>query len=185
VEEIIAGAPAAVPPQVELIVHWKGGTHTRLVVLRNRSGQHRRSTAQAVVEVVRDLARSLPDAEIARVLNRLGYHTGAGNTWTHGRVTALRNHQGIAVFTPALDHADRLTLADAAKRLGVSTAAARRLVTRGLLPATQPVPYAPWSIRADALDTEAVQQAVHVVQRGQALPRTPAPNQLTFENSTT
>jgi DNA invertase Pin-like site-specific DNA recombinase len=185
VEEIIARAPATVPPQVELIVHWKGGTHTRLVVLRNRSGQHRRSTAQAVVEVVRDLARSLPDAEIARVLNRLGYHTGAGNTWTHGRVTALRNHQGIAVFTPALDHANRLTLADAAKRLGVSTAAARRLVTRGLLPATQAVPYAPWSIRADALDTEAVQQAVNAVQRGQALPRTPAPNQLTIENSTT
>ena len=119
------------------------------------------------------------------MLNRLGYHTGAGNTWTHGRVTALRNHQGIAVFTPAIDHANRLTLAEAAKRLGVSTAAARRLVTRGLLPGTKAVPYAPWSIRADALDTEAVQQAVHAVQRGQALPRTPAPNQLTIENSST
>ena len=60
-----------------------------------------------------------------------------------GRVTALRNHQGIAVFTPTLDCGNLLTLADAAKRLSVSIAATRRLATRGLIPATQAVPYAP------------------------------------------
>lgn len=41
VEEIIATSVPEPSPQVELIMHWKGGKHTRLVVSRNRTGQHR------------------------------------------------------------------------------------------------------------------------------------------------
>ena len=55
----------------------------------------------------------------------------------------------------------------------------------GLLSATQPVRYAPWSIRADDLEAEAVRCAVDAVRRGQPLPRTDTANQLAFDNSTT
>ena len=64
--------------QIDLTIHWKGGKHTELVIPRNRTGQHRRVTDRAIVDVVRDLARVQPDQHIARVLNRLGYRTGSG-----------------------------------------------------------------------------------------------------------
>jgi hypothetical protein len=76
IEEIIAKVVAAPQPQIELLIHWKGGAHTQLVIPRNRTGHHRRCTDREVVAVVRDLARTLPDAQIARVQNRLGYRTG-------------------------------------------------------------------------------------------------------------
>lgn len=143
---------------LDVLVHWAGGTHTRLRVPRNRTGEHRRCTAREVVDVVRDLARQLPDAQIARILNRLGYRTGADNTWTQQRVISLRHAHDIPVFSAVPDGAATLTIEQAATRLGVSTTTVRRLITTGRLPATQPVPYAPWAIAPDHLGAEAVQQ---------------------------
>jgi DNA invertase Pin-like site-specific DNA recombinase len=79
IEEVVVTISAE-PPEILLLVHWKGGKHTRLTVRKNRTGHHRYCTARTIVDVVRDLARSLPDREIARILNRLGlgYRTGHG-----------------------------------------------------------------------------------------------------------
>ena len=52
---------------IELVIHWKGGKHTALKIHNNRTGQHSRSTKREVVEIVRELANRLPDAQIARV----------------------------------------------------------------------------------------------------------------------
>ncbi len=184
IEEIIAHLKAD-PAQIELIIHWKGGKHTRMVVSRNRTGEHRRCTDRAIVEVVRDLARSLPDAQIARVLNRLGYRTGAGNTWTQMRVTGLRTHHRIPVFDRAADREAVLTIDDAARLLGIGTATVRQMIVRGLLPATQPVRYAPWAIRREDLERDAVRRAVEALKRERALPRTASTEQLTLEDSHT
>jgi excisionase family DNA binding protein len=185
IEEIIATTVATPQPQIELLIHWKGGKHTQLVIPRNRKGHHRRSTDREVVTVVRDLARTLPDPQIARVLNRLGYRTGAGNTWTQHRVTSLRSYHQAPAFDRAVDRVRLLTIAEAAKALGVSTGTVRRMISLGLLPATQPVLHAPWAIREEDLQIAAVQRAVEAVKRGGALPRTHAPGQLTLDNSTT
>ena len=168
---------------LEVLIHWAGGTHTRLHVPRNRTGEHRRCTAREVVDVVRDLARQLPDAQIARILNRLGYRTGAGNTWTQQRVISLRHAHDIPVFSAEPDGAVTLTIEQAAARLGVSTTTVRRLITTGRLPATQSVPYAPWAIVPDQLGAEAVQRAVAVVKAGRKLPQTAPETQLTLTNA--
>ncbi len=170
---------------LDLLIHWKGGKHTRLQVPRNRTGQHRRCTDRAVVEVVRDLARRVPDAQIARLLNRLGYRTGAGNTWTQQRVVSLRHAHGIAVYTPTSPDSAMLTIGQAARALGVSTTTVRKLIAAGRLPATQPVPYAPWAIRPDDLHAAPIQQAVQAVKSGRQLPRTAPEAQLTLMNSQT
>ena len=183
IEEIVATATAE-PPQVMLVMHWKGGKHTQLVVRKNRPGGHRYCTDRALIDVVRDLARSLPDGEIARILNRLGYRTGQENSWTAGRVTSLRNgHQIPAVERTA--SARLLTIADAASALGVSPMTVRRLVVAKVLPATQPVPYAPWAIRRDDLSLEPVQRAAAAVKKGRRLPLPVSANQLTLSNSQT
>jgi hypothetical protein len=183
VEEIIVSEQSA--RVLELLIHWKGGKHTRLHVPRNRTGQHRRCTNRAVVEVVRELARRVPDAQIARILNRLGYRTGAGNTWTQQRVVSLRHAHGIPIYTPSSDSAAPLTIGQAAHALGVSTTTVRRLITSGRLPATQPVSYAPWTIRPADLNAPSVQRAVQAVKSGRSLPRTVPETQLTLINSQT
>ena len=70
---------------LELIVHWKAAT-TPSTVKRNRAGQTRWTTDVEVVDLVRALARQMPDETIAAVLNRSGKSTGHGNSWTRGRV---------------------------------------------------------------------------------------------------
>jgi excisionase family DNA binding protein len=185
IEEIIAKVTSEPHPQIELIIHWKGGKHTRLVIPRNRTGQHRYCTDRAVIDVVRDLARSMPDAGIARILNLLGYRTGAGNTWTQHRVLSLRSHHRIPAFDRATDRPKLLTIADAAQALGVSPATVRRMIQAGLLPATQPVLYAPWAIHEEDLAKRAVQQAIEAVRSGRALPRTGETAQLALEDSST
>lgn len=173
------------PREIELTIHWKGGKHTALVIPRNRTGQHRRSTDRAVVDVVRDLARAQSDGDIARVLNRLGYRTGADNTWTALRVLSLRRYHGIAAFERAADRRGVLTIAEAACTLGVSAATVRRMIELGMLPATQPVLHAPWAIRQEDLAREAVQRAVTAVKAGRALPRSDDVAQLRLTESTT
>ncbi len=183
VEEIVATATAE-PPQVTLGMHWKGGKHTQLIVRKNRAGGHRYCTDRAVIDVVRDLAHSLSDGEIARILNRLGCRTGQQNSWTAARVASLRDGHQI----PAVDRtasAKLLTIVDAATALGVSPMTIRRLITGKVLPATQPVPYAPWAIRREDLALEQVQRAAEAVKQGRRLPQPASANQLTLSNSQT
>lgn len=62
-----------------LMVHWQGGDHTRLEVVKNRIGQNRFKTAMETVQLVCELARLLPDHSIAPVLNRLGIRSARGH----------------------------------------------------------------------------------------------------------
>jgi Recombinase/Recombinase zinc beta ribbon domain/Helix-turn-helix domain len=183
IEEIVATATVE-PPHVTLVLHWKGGTHTQLAVRKNRPGGHRYCTDRAVIDVVRDLARSLPDGEIARILNRLGYRTGQQNSWTATRVASLRYGHQI----PAVDRTTApllLTIVDAAQALGVSPMTIRRLITANVLPATQPVPYAPWAIRHEDLTLDPVQRATEAVKTHRRLPPPAVANQLMLSNSLT
>ena len=84
--------------QLEMVVHWQGGDHTRLTVKRNRAGQSRWATDTEVVDVVRALARQMPDETIAAVLNRSGKATSHGNSWTRGRICSLRRQYDIAIY---------------------------------------------------------------------------------------
>ena len=51
-----------------LIIHWQGGDHTELTVKKNKVGQTRWTVAADVVDLVRVLARQLPDNAIAAIL---------------------------------------------------------------------------------------------------------------------
>jgi hypothetical protein len=88
---------------LELIAHWESGDHTRLIVKRNRAGQTRWTTDVEIVDLVRALARQMPDQTIAALLNRSGKSTGRGNSWTRGRSRRLprRSRGRGAVLTRA------------------------------------------------------------------------------------
>src|SRR5271169_5621167 len=84
--------------RLHLVLHWQGGDHTRLEVLKNRSGQNRFKTDVATEQLVRELARLLPDQSIAPVLNRLGIRSARGQTWTQLRVRNFRGAHQIPVY---------------------------------------------------------------------------------------
>jgi DNA invertase Pin-like site-specific DNA recombinase len=183
IEEIIASI--VTDQNIQLIIHWKGGKHSVLYVRKSRTGEHRYATDREIVEVVRELARTLPDAQIARVLNRLGYRTGAGNTWIQSRVDSLRNNHGIAAFNPERDGDGVVTIGQASQILDVSTEAVRKLIKCGVLSARQPVPYAPWAISREQLADEPVRAAVEAVKLRRKLPQSVPAHQLNLIKSGT
>jgi hypothetical protein len=144
---------------LELIVHWQGGDHTRLMVKRNRAGQTRWTTDVEVVDLVRALARQMPDQTIAALLNRSGKSTGRGNSWTRGRICSLRHQYDIAIYRDG-EHADRgeATIEEAATVLALSPTTIRRLIVDGILLATQHCKGAPWIIRRADLDREEIRR---------------------------
>ena len=110
-------------PVIDMVLHWKGGDHTALQVkLRlNAAGRHHWPPPGDTIALVRELARLLPDRQIARLLNRSGKSTGYGNGWTEQRVRGFRNHHDIAVYRDG-EWADRgeITLDAAAQIIGVA-----------------------------------------------------------------
>ena len=132
---------------IELLLHWRGGDHTRLTVPRNRTGQHRWCTDATVGDSIRGLARQLPNRAIAQTLNRLGKRTGRGNAWTEARVRTFRSQHRVPAHRPG-EMAERgeLTLKDAAERLDISTMTVLRLICDGTPVAQQVCRGAPSAI---------------------------------------
>jgi excisionase family DNA binding protein len=147
--------------RVQLKLHWHGGDHTELVARKNPSGTSHLATDTDTVELIRSLARLLPDASIAALLNRLGKRTTRDNTWNAVRVCAFRNSHDIAVYRDG-ERAERgeVNLEEAAQVLQVKSMTVLRLIQRKVLVAQQPCVGAPWSIRRDDLDSSAVRQAL-------------------------
>ena len=144
---------------LDLVIRWQGGDHTALKVRKNRAGQHRWSTDADVVDLVRVLARQMPDKAIAAVLNRAGKTTGRGNGWTRSRVCSLRNHRGIAPYREG-ERGERgeVTLDEAAAAIVGEPSTVRRLIQDGQLAASQLCKGAPWVIRAGDLESDEVKQ---------------------------
>lgn len=172
--------------EIVLVIHWKGGLHTEVRVRRRRRGQSSTHTAPETVAAVRSLARVCPDAFIANVLNRNGLRTGRGNFWTRERVTTLRCHHGIPVYS-----ADRrkqegwLNLTEAARLLGVNARTIRFAVEHGELVAEHPLPDGPWIFSRSDLQSE---RALALAERARSRNREAAiPNEdqgvLDFSNT--
>ena len=145
---------------LDLVIRWHGGDHSALKVKKNRTGQHRWSAAGETIDLVRVLARQMPDKTIAPVLNRAGKTTGRGNGWTQSRVCSLRNHNAIPAYREG-ERRERgeVTLDEAAAALSVSPSTVRRLIKDGQLLANQLCKGAPWIIRGADLDRSDVKGA--------------------------
>jgi excisionase family DNA binding protein len=115
----------------------------------------------ATEQLIRELARLLPDGSIASVLNRLGVRSAKGHSWTQLRVRNFRTEHGVAIYREGeRAERDELILHEAATNLGVSKMTVVRLIKDGLLPARQVCPGAPYVIRKEDLDRRPVRSAV-------------------------
>jgi len=152
------------PPRIKLQLHWQGGAHTELTVAKNHTGQHRHSTDHVVLDVVRELAKICRDRATASILNRLGYRTGTGKTWTESRIVSLRSRYEIPLLCKCQTR-DWLTLRDVAESLQLHHTTVMRLIQSGILPANQVVPHAPWVIERSSLALPKVRSAVATLRK--------------------
>ncbi len=149
--EIIVRRDGAI---IHAVLHWQGGDHTELHVKQrlNAAGRYNPRIPEDTITLVRELARLMPDRQIARLLNRTGVETGHGNAWTQERVRGFRNHHDIAIFRDG-EWAERgeITLEVAAKLIGVCNMTALRMLRRGDIKGRQVCAGAPWAITAEDL----------------------------------
>ena len=158
-----------------MILHWQGGDHTALKLKIMGPASIAGRYLRIPLSLVRELARLMPDRQIARLLNRAGKPTGRGNGWTKARVCSFRSHHGIAVHRES-EWAERgeITLEAAAQIIGcerhdgAAHDPARRIKGRQLCRG------APWVIKAEDM-------AAYRAQNPSQRPLTPNPAQRTFE----
>jgi DNA invertase Pin-like site-specific DNA recombinase len=140
-------------PNVEAVVHWKGGETTRVAVQKGRSGVHRYATEPQVLELVRELAQQFSDEQIARILSRKHLKTSKGLPFSTKRVTNLRmTHKIAGTMKPKLLPEHVFTAEHAAELLGVNCSTVIRWVEAGLLHGSQATSGAPWRIQVTQED---------------------------------
>jgi hypothetical protein len=131
--------------------------------------------SEDTLTLIRELARLMPDHQIARLLNRAGKPTGRGNGWTKARVCAFRSFHSIAVYHES-EWAERgeITLEAAAQIMNVSLMTALRMVRRSIIKGRQLCRGAPWAIKAEDL-------TAYREQKPSRRPLTSDPSQQSFQ----
>lgn len=167
--------------EVVLTIHWRGGQHSQVKVIKPRSGEHGCRTPEEALAVMRSMAGKWSDEHIAATLNRMGFPTGQGKTWTARRVGSTRTVNDIRAYRSAHKDGEWLTMSEAAAALGVNNHRIRRLIKDGILHAEQVVPRAPYQIRASDLQDQRVIDAVSRTDRPY---RVEADNQISMFSST-
>jgi hypothetical protein len=114
--------------EVMLTIHWHGGQHSQLRIRKPKTGEHGCSTSDEALAIVRSMASRWSDQDIAASLNRMGLRTGQGKTWTAHRVSSIRRVRDIHAYRSAEKDGEWLTMFEAAKLLGVTSHAIRRLI---------------------------------------------------------
>jgi DNA invertase Pin-like site-specific DNA recombinase len=172
--------------EILVTIHWQGGVHTELKVMRRRSGETRRQAAPSIVEAVELLLRICTDAQIAGVLNRHDLRTGQGNYWTVERVVSLRKVRNIPAFSPERRELEGwLNLTQAAAFLGVSGRTLRLSAERGEVPALHPLPKSPWIFKRDDLQQPKASELVRRAKYHRCGTIEPDPRQQSLSYSTT
>ena len=162
---------------VKMLIHWSGGTHTKIMIPHNVRSPN--ETDDGAIEIVKKMAVRFGDEDIARVLNQEGYRTGQGNEWNVRRVASLRWKHNVPGRRVTLPRPGFLSLSAAAAQTGASDTTLLKLIRRGIIYAEQIVPRAPWEIRQSDLDSNRVSQMLDHLRAHGRLPRSvgPAENQ--------
>jgi hypothetical protein len=152
--------------EVVVTIHWTGGRHTEIRVSRISTGRYPEDRHPSPVEVIRNLGGQWPDRELAVTMNRMRCRSRDGGTWTAIRVRELRERMGIAPFDANHCREKTISVDETARRLKICVGSVLRLIRKGILPAKQLMPSAPWQVPVAALESESVRIGVReVVER--------------------
>lgn len=130
-------------PRIALLqVRWQGGVCEELRVELPRAVADRWRHDDALIERVRELARTLDDAAIAARFNDEGLRTNKENCFTIKSIKWIRHKHNI----PRADDrkAGELTVKEAAERLGVRPGVIYYWIDKGLIPGHRHNAGSPW-----------------------------------------
>jgi excisionase family DNA binding protein len=135
--------------RADLTLRWRAGALTELSVALPRQAPPKIRTSEDTIALIRRLAPHHPDTVIAGILNRQGRTSAHGQTFTASIVSSLRTHWKIPCYRPRGTPIDTtpVTIAEAARELGVVPSTVHRWIADGFIPAEQTTPGAPWRIR--------------------------------------
>ena len=135
---------------------WQGGASTRLQMPMPASGKHGRVTSEDTLDLIRRLASRYDDTTIAQILGQQNRRTATGLPFRKTHVRELRAYHGIPGYqappenvTPGCQDAAVVSITEAARQLGVSSATIYRWLRDGFVTGEQLTPGAPWQIRVD------------------------------------
>jgi DNA invertase Pin-like site-specific DNA recombinase len=144
------------PRTCDVQIIWQGGASTTLQMQMTASGRHGRTTSEDTINLVRRLAQHYDDTTIAQILGQQNRRTATGLPFRKTHVTALRTYHGIPGYQtppenvrPGCEDAVVVSIAEAGRRLGVSSATIYRWLRDGFVTGEQLTPGAPWQIRID------------------------------------
>lgn len=100
IEEIIVDVDETTR-EVVLVIHWRGGQHSEVRARKPNSGEHRKRASDETGSIIREMAGTWSDEQIAATLNRMGMHTGQGQTWNQQRVRSYRQTAEIRAYAPS------------------------------------------------------------------------------------
>jgi hypothetical protein len=131
--------------RAELTLRWRGGALTELTLALPRQAPPKIRTSEDTVQLVRRLAVHHPDGAIAGILNRQGRTSARGQAFTASIVSSLRTHWKIPCYPAGTEptDADPVSVAEAARELGVVASTVHRWVNDGFIPAEQTTPARP------------------------------------------
>jgi DNA invertase Pin-like site-specific DNA recombinase len=140
--------------QIRII--WQGGASTDVQMPLPASGKHSRTTSEETIDLIRRLALRYDDTTIAQILGNQNRRTATGLPFRKAHVRALRAYHDIPGYqppaenvTPRRNDAAVVSIGEAARQLGVSSATIYRWLRHGFVTGEQLTPGAPWQIRVD------------------------------------
>jgi len=138
----------------QLLVHirWQGGACTDLSVQLPLNIADRQRYPAALVDRVRELAHSLPDAQIADQLNREGQASATGKPYTTKIIQWVRWRYQIPPAT--LKRPEELTVQQVAQHFGISNHVVYYWIQHGLIQARQLNRGEPYWITLNATDEQ-------------------------------
>ena len=122
---------SAAPKQLLVHIRWQGGACSERVVALPLNMPDRVRYPNAVVQRVRELAQSLPDAEMAIQLNREGGTSAKGRQYTPKIIQWIRWRYQIPPAT--LKHPEELTVQQIAQKFGVGIGVVYYWIEHGVI----------------------------------------------------
>jgi DNA-binding transcriptional MerR regulator len=151
IRDITVEKPSA---RKQLVAHirWQGGACSDLNLQLPPNIADRVRYPATVVDRVRNLTQSLPNAEIAERLNREGYVSALGKPFTGSMIQWIRYRYQIPQVTLACP--EELTVEQVAKRFGVSPNVVYYWIDRSVIRARRLNAGAPYWITLDEADEQ-------------------------------
>jgi DNA invertase Pin-like site-specific DNA recombinase len=142
--------------KVQLQIRWQGGATEEIIVEIPPHAADKWRHSPEMIDRVREMAKTLTDIQIARILHEEGLKSNKGNEYTANSVSWIRYKHSIPA--PDLKRPDEMTVNHVAAKFDVSVYVVYFWIDRNMLKARKLNSGSPWWITLDEQTEQALRQ---------------------------